>query len=104
MRTRYRVAAFIPLNRPVVEEKAFYLPLMGEWFADLGDEVPEFFAARVRLTTGLGHVLSRNWTLEFRYTAQKSRDMVLHRFSTTDHIFDLRIRTSVRIRDMSLPW
>ena len=100
LRFRYRLATFIPLNRPTIEDNAYYLPLMGEWFADLGDEAAEFFAARLRLSTGLGYVINKNWTLEFRYTAQKSRDNVEDRFDTTDHIFDLRVRTTVRIRDL----
>ena len=101
VRFRYRLASFIPLNRPTIEERALYLPLMGEWFWDVGgDEASEFFAARLRLSTGLGYVLSKNWTLEFRYTAQKSRDTVEDQFTTTDHIFDFRVRTSVRIRDL----
>ena len=73
---------------------------MGEAFADLGGETAELFAARLRLTVGLGYVISGNWTLELRYTAQKSRDTVLDRFTTTDHIFDLRVRTALRIRDL----
>lgn len=99
-RFRYRLATFIPLNSSTIGDKSWYLPLMGEAFSDLGGDTPEFFAARLRLTAGLGYVISGNWTLELRYTAQKSRDTVLDRFTTTDHIFDLRIRTAVRIRDM----
>ena len=76
------------------------MPLMGEAFANLGGDSPDYFAERLRLSIGLGHVLSDNWTLEFRYTAQKSRDTVVGRFQTTDHILDLRIRTAVRLRDM----
>lgn len=99
-RIRYRLATFIPLNRAVIEEKTWYMPLMGEAFADLGGDSPDYFAERLRLSIGVGHVLSKNWTLEFRYTAQKARDTVLNRFMTTDHILDIRIRTGVRIRDM----
>ena len=77
---------------------------MGEGFADLGGEAAEFFAADARLTAGLGYVLSQHWGLEFRYTAQKSRDTVLDEFSTTDHILDFRIRSAVRIRDINTPW
>jgi hypothetical protein len=73
---------------------------MGEAFGDLGGDAPDYFAERLRLTVGLGYVLSSNWTLEFRYTAQKARDTVLDRFTTTDHIFDLRIRTAVPLRDL----
>jgi hypothetical protein len=99
-RFRYRLATFIPLNKRVIEDKAWYLPLMGEAFSDLGSDTSEFFAARLRLTAGLGYVFSKNWTLEFRYTAQKSRDTVTDSFATNDHILDLRIRTAVRIRDL----
>jgi len=100
LRSRYRLAAFIPLNQPTIGEKAWYVPLMGEAFGDLGGDAPDYFAERLRLTVGLGYVLSSNWTLEFRYTAQKARDTVLDRFTTTDHIFDLRIRTAVPLRDL----
>lgn len=100
LRSRYRLAAFIPLNQPTIGEKAWYVPLMGEAFGDLGGDAPDYFAERLRLTVGLGYVLSSNWTLEFRYTAQKSKDTVLDRFITTDHIFDLRIRTAVPLRDL----
>jgi hypothetical protein len=99
-RLRYRLASFIPLNRSTIEEGAWYMPLMGEAFTELGGDSPDYFAERLRLSIGLGHVLSNNWTLEFRYTAQKSRDTVQGRFKTTDHILDLRIRTAVRLRDM----
>jgi hypothetical protein len=99
-RLRYRLATFFPINRPEIETRAWYVPLMGEAFADLGGDSPDYFAERLRLSIGLGHVLSDNWTLEFRYTAQKSRDTVVGRFQTTDHILDLRIRTAVRLRDM----
>jgi len=44
------------------------------------------------------------WSLEFRYTAQRSRDTVLDEFATTDHVLDLRIRTTLRIRDLGTPW
>jgi hypothetical protein len=100
LRLRYRLATFIPLTKRSIEDKALFLPLMGEWFGDVGDDSSEFFAARLRLSTGLGYVLSNNWTLEFRYTAQKSRDTVEDRFTTTDHIFDFRLRTTIRIRDL----
>ena len=69
----------------------------------MGGDSPEFFAARLRLSAGVGHVLSDNWTLEFRYTAQKSRGTVLDRFTTTDNIFDLRVRTAVPIKNLFRP-
>ena len=104
LRLRYRLAVFVPLNNPSIEAKTFYLPLAGEWFYDIGDETNEFFAAQARVTTGLGYVFGDNWALELRYTAQRSRDTVLDRFTTTDHILDLRIRTTLRFRDLGTPW
>jgi len=100
LRLRYRLATFIPLNGATIEESTWYVPIMGEAFGDLGGDSVDYFAERLRLTTGLGHVLSDRWTLEFRYTAQKSFDTVQGRFETTDHVLDLRIRTAVRIKDL----
>lgn len=100
VRLRYRLASFMPLNRPTIEVKSWYLPLMAELFSDLGTDSPDYFAERLRLSIGVGHVISDKWTLEFRYTAQQSRDTVAGRFETTDHIFDLRIRSGVPVRSL----
>ena len=103
-RLRYRLAADIPLNSPTIEVKTIYLPLATEFFHDIGDDTSEFLAARARATAGLGYVMSDSWSLEFRYTAQRSHDTILNRFKTTDHIFDLRIRTTIRFRDLGRLW
>ena len=103
-RLRYRLTTGIPLNSPTIEVRTLYLPLGAEWFHDIGDDTSEFFAARARSSAGLAYVLSDNWSLEFRYTAQRSHDTILNRFTTTDHIFDLRIRTTLRLRDLGTPW
>jgi len=103
LRLRYRLASFIPLTKPTIENGSFYVPLMGETFSDLGDDSLDYFAARLRLTVGVGYVFNDYWTLEFRYTAQQSRDQVLNRFKTDDHILDFRIRTAVLIRDLLSP-
>ena len=100
LRGRYRISTVVPLNQPTVDIGSVYLPLMGEWFFDEHDALEEHFAARIRVTTGVGWVSSKNWTFELRYTAQRSRDTVTDSFSTTDHIIDLRIRTTLRIQDL----
>jgi hypothetical protein len=100
LRIRYRLATFMPLNRPTIEVRSWYLPLMCEFFGDLGGEAPDYFAERIRLSIGVGRVFSDKWRLEFRYTAQKSRDTVESRFETTDHILDLRLRTAVPLRNL----
>ncbi len=104
LRLRYRLGTGIPLNSSTIEAKTLYLPLGGELFYDIGDETAELLATRVRLGTGLGYVLSDNWALEFRYMVQRSRDTILDQFTITDHIIDLRIRTTLRIRDLGTPW
>ena len=104
MRLRYRLAIGIPLNGPEIEEKTYYLPLATEFFYDLRDDTEEPFAARARVTAGLGYVIGKNWAVELRYTGQRTRDTLTDTFETTDHILDLRIRTTLRIRDLSMPW
>ena len=103
-RFRYRLAAFVPLNRPTIEPGAWFLRPMGEAFSDLGEEAEELFAARLRLSLGVGYEFNEDWRLEVRYTAQKSRDTITDVFSTTDHILDVRLRTSHRIRDLVRFW
>lgn len=51
-------------------------------------------------SVGIGHVMGDNWTLEFLYTAQKSRDTSAGELETTDDILDLRIRTAIPLREM----
>jgi hypothetical protein len=61
-------------------------------------------ADTLRVTTGLGYVKGDNWTYELRYTGQKSRNTVSGEFEKTDHILDLRIRTSIRLRELGRNW
>ena len=61
-------------------------------------------ADTLRVTTGLGYVKGDNWTYELRYTGQKSRNTVSGEFERTDHILDLRIRTSIKLRDLGSNW
>ena len=60
----------------------------------------ELFSEQVRVTAGLGYVVNQVWSVELRYTRQRSRDILTEEIRTTDNIFDLRIRTSIRIRDL----
>jgi hypothetical protein len=90
----------IPLNTHDLETGTFYLPLKGEFFADVGEAAPEFFAETISLSAGIGYVLSEQWTLDLRYTRQGSRDTVLDRFETTDHVIELSVQTTIRIEDL----
>lgn len=78
MRVRYRLDTKIPLNTYTIEPKSFYLPLAIEFFADVVDEVPEFFAKQNRVTIGLGYVLNRNWTLDGRLHRQERWNGATH--------------------------
>ncbi len=100
LRFRYRLSTSIPLNTHDLETRSFFLPLSVELFADVGEEVPEFFAATNRLSAGIGYVMSERWTLDLRYVRQSSRDTLTDTFNTTDHIIYFSARTSVRIKDL----
>lgn len=100
IRFRYRLATSIPLNTYDLETGSFYLPLAAEFFADVGEEAPEFFAATSRLSAGIGYVLNEKWTIDLRYTRQASRDTVVDEFDTTGHVINLTVRTSILIKDL----
>jgi hypothetical protein len=100
VRLRYRLDTKIPLNKYTLEPRAFYLPLAVEFFADLGDEVPEFFGNRNRASVGLGYVINQTWTVDLRYHRQSSRSTIEDEFKTSGDVVDISVKTSVRIRDL----
>ena len=100
MRLRYRLDTKIPLNKYTLEPKAFYLPLAAEFFADVIDEAPEFFAKRNRATIGLGYVINQNWTVDLRYHRQRSRSTLEEEFKTSSNVIDFAVKSSFRIRDL----
>ncbi|MCZ6739594.1 MAG: hypothetical protein O7C01_07460 [Actinobacteria bacterium] len=71
--------------------------------ADRGDEAGPL-EMRAQAIRTLVEALEHNWTWELRYTGQKSRNTVSGEFQRTDHIFDVRIRTAMRIRDLGRDW
>ena len=103
-RLRYRLQAVFPIGGSEIDVKSLYVPVMGEWFGDLGGETPELFAAQARLTAGVGYLFTEHWGLELRYTIQRSRDTILDELRTTDHVLDVRVRTSFRMKDPAEPW
>jgi len=100
MRLRYRLDTKIPLNTYTLEPGAIYLPLAIELFADLIDEVPEFFAKRNRASIGLGYVMNKNWTLDLRFHRQRSRSTIDEDFTRSGHVIDFTVKSSFRIRDL----
>ena len=100
LRLRYRLDTKIPLNKYTLEPGAFYLPLAIEFFGDLIDEAPEFFAKRNRASIGLGYVMNKNWTLDLRYHRQRSRSTIDEDFKTSGNVIDFSVKSSFRIRDL----
>jgi len=100
MRLRYRIDTKIPVNKYTLEPGAFYIPLAYEWFADIVDEAPEFFAKRNRASAGLGYVINKTWTVDLRYHRQRSRATIVDDFKSSSNVIDFTINTSVRIRDL----
>jgi hypothetical protein len=100
MRLRYRLDTKIPLNKYTLEPGAFYLPLAIEFFSDLADEVPEFFAKRNRASIGLGYVMNKNWTLDLRFHRQRSRSTIEEDFTRSGNVIDFTVKSSFRIRDL----
>jgi hypothetical protein len=100
MRLRYRLEIKIPLNKYTLEPKTFYLPLAVEFFADIVNEVPEYFARQNRATVGLGYVINKNWTVDLRYHRQRSRSTIDDDFKISNNVIDFSVKTSFRIRDL----
>jgi len=100
MRLRYRLDTKIPLNKYTLEPGAFYLPIAIEFFADLIDEVPEFFGKRNRASIGLGYVMNKNWTLDLRFHRQRSRSTIDEDFTRSGNVIDFAVKSSFRIRDL----
>ena len=73
---------------------------MLEFFADLIDEAPEFFAKRSRATIGLGYVMNKNWTLDLRFHRQRSRATIEEDFKTSTDVIDFTVKSSFRISDL----
>jgi hypothetical protein len=100
LRFRYRLAFKFALNRYTVEPGAFYVPFKAEFYVPVGDDLEELFAERARYSVGLGYVFDKAWTLELRYARQRLRDTIDADLRTTDHLIELRIKSSFRIVDL----
>jgi len=99
LRMRYRLAFSIPVNRHTVEPGAFYIPMWAEFYGDLSQNEQELYADKARYSAGLGYVFNKTWTAELSYSLQQSRDSVGADVQFDDNIIQLKIKTTVRIRD-----
>ena len=99
-RARYKLSTAIAINRKDLEPGAFYTYLGGELFADLGEDDSRLITDRSRFSIGLGWLATKQLTLEARYTLQNNVDTAASSdFTLTDRIVELRVKTTLRVRD-----
>ncbi|UCH84965.1 MAG: DUF2490 domain-containing protein [Candidatus Latescibacterota bacterium] len=99
-RFRYRLAFAFPFNRYTVEPGAFYAPAKFELYVPLGDDNEGLFSQQVRFTVGIGYVFNQDWKGELRYAWQRSRDTIDQDLRLGNHFIELRVSTSIRIKDL----
>jgi hypothetical protein len=99
-RVRYRISTAIAINRKELEPGAFYAYLGGELFADLTDDNSRLISDRNRVSIGLGWLTTKKWTVEAIYAYQQNGDTAVSGdISITDRIFELRVKTTLKIVD-----
>jgi len=89
----------VAINRKDLEPGAFYLYLGAEFFANLNDDDSRLVSDRNRCSISLGWLTTRKWTLELRYSCPENRDTATGDFRLTDEIVEVRVNTTLRIRD-----
>ncbi|MGE0626117.1 MAG: DUF2490 domain-containing protein [Pseudomonadales bacterium] len=99
LRGRYRLAFAVPINRYTVEPGAFYLPVAGELYWDIGNNDVELFTNKATVMAGIGYQINKTWAAEFRYRWEESRDTVGGDITRNDNMLELRIKTTRRIVD-----
>ena len=98
-RARYRMSTAIAINRKELEPGAFYLYLGSEWFANLDQDDESFFSNRSQYSVGIGWLTTSKWKIEMRYSKANSRDSETENYHLSDKIIELRVKTTLRIRD-----
>jgi hypothetical protein len=98
-RARYRMSTAIAINRKELEPGAFYVYLGGEVVADLNDDDFRLVSNRNQFSIGLGWLTTKSWTVEARYSHQNSRDSATSDVDLMARIVELRVSTTLSIRD-----
>jgi hypothetical protein len=101
VRGRYRLSFTVPINRYTVEPGAFYMPVEGELFWDIGDtgSDAELFANEASVEVGLGYQFNNVLAVEVRYRWEESRDTMHGDITRDDNLLELRIKSTTRIVD-----
>jgi hypothetical protein len=100
IRFRYRLDTKIPMNKHTLEPGAVYLPLSAEFFVDLTGEVMNLFDDLTRLSVGLGYVINKNWTLDLRFTRQRTRSTSEEELTRSGNVIDFTVKSSLGILDL----
>lgn len=92
VRFRNRLELLVPLNRETLStDRVRYILADWEWFIPL-DDPQERFANKQRIRAGVGYRRSFGWRFELLYMWTRSRNTIDERFTTNDHIIDIRIK------------
>jgi len=91
LRFRYKLGTKIPLVSKQ-QEKFWFFPVSAEWFMNVGQDVADKFAGRLRLDGGVGYVFSWVWVAEFHVILQESRSGQSQQFESDDLIFRVMIK------------
>lgn len=98
-RLRYQIKAKLPINKPYVAEKTWYIPFAYEWLGSASEGLDNLWASQSRAMVGVGYVLSKKWIFEFEYMHWWSRDIPSLPYSSSDRIFRLKFIKSGWIFD-----
>ena len=92
-RLRNRIAIKVALNHAELSrDNALYWMADFEFFVPLSDDVPERFAAKRRIRTGLGFRRSHRWRLEVLYVREGARDTLDEEFDTAANIVNVKLK------------
>ncbi len=92
VRFRNRLEFVLPLNKEnLAKDGVRYLTADWEWFFPL-DDPAERFANKQRIRSGFGYRRNFSWRFEALYIWNRSRNTASSGFTTSDHIFDVRVK------------
>ena len=86
LRLRYKILTKLPINKTHIENKALYLPISYEIFANIGPKEVERFQNLNEAIVGMGYKFNDKWIGEIEVIFQRTRNS-----STEDLILSNRI-------------
>jgi hypothetical protein len=96
LRLRYMLSFrwdIIKMNK----NKFWFIPVFGEVFFPVGDEVKEFFRDRGRLGVGLGYNPSDIWRFSFHVVWQKTHTGIDEDYSVSDIFYQIKVRKYINV-------